>query len=325
MLGKYPRVKLLGAPTPIEFLARFSDKMGREVYIKRDDLTPIGLGGNKLRKLEFLLADALKQGADVLLTAGAIQSNHVRQTAAVAAKFGLKCMALLDNPIETEEMAYLQGGNRQLSQLFGAELVMVANLEDVDAQLAKHSEYLQAQGFRPYTILPGGSSIIGTLGYMDCASEIAQQQADMVTGFSSVVVASGSGGTQAGLALGLEHWLPTVELIGISVSRPAADQRDKVGRLREQLSQMLGLRPSAELKVWDQYYAPGYGYPNLNGSAAITCLAEMEGLILDPVYTGKAMAGLIAGICEQRFDGDGAILFIHTGGAPALFSYPSLR
>lgn len=325
MLEKYPRVKLIGAPTPIEFLPRFSDKMGREIYIKRDDLTPIALGGNKLRKLEFLLADALQQGADVLLTAGAIQSNHVRQTAAVAAKFGLKCMALLDNPIESEERAYLQGGNRQLSQLFGAELVMVANLEDVEAQLEKQSEYLQAQGFRPYTIIPGGSSVIGTLGYMACASEIAQQQADNVTDFSSVVVASGSGGTQAGLALGLEHWLPTVELIGISVSRPAAEQCGKVARLRKQLSQMLGLQQCAELKVWDEYYAPGYGYPNLYGSAAIRCLAEREGILLDPVYTAKAMAGLMAGISEQRFEGNGAILFIHTGGAPALFAYPSLR
>lgn len=319
-LADYPRLDLVGAPTPLEFLPRLSDHLGREIYIKRDDVTPLALGGNKLRKLEFLAADALRQGADTLVTAGAIQSNHVRQTAAVAAKLGLHCVALLENPFGTDAENYLTNGNRLLLDLFGAEVVMCAGLIDADSQLAELAERLEAQGFRPYVVPVGGSNALGALGYVGCALEIAHQCADQIA-LGNVVTASGSAGTHAGLAVGLQVLMPATRLIGVTVSRSVAMQLPKVAGLQRQLADALGVTaPLAEITLWDDYYAPGYGIPNEEGQSAIRLLARLEGMLLDPVYTGKAMAGLIDGIAQRRFD-DGPILFVHTGGAPALFAY----
>jgi len=246
-LTRFPRLEFIGAPTPLEYLPRFSDYLGRDIFIKRDDVTPMAMGGNKLRKLEFLAADALRGGADTLITAGAIQSNHVRQTAAVAAKLGLHCVALLENPIGTRAENYLTNGNRLLLDLFNVQVEMVDALTDPTAQLDELATRLEAQGFRPYVIPVGGSNALGALGYVESALEIAQQCEGAVS-LSSVVVASGSAGTHAGLAVGLEQLLPEV-------------------------------------------------------------------------YTGKAMAGLIDGIAQKRFKDEGPILFVHTGGAPALFAY----
>jgi len=319
-LADYPRLDLIGPPTPLEFLPRLSDHLGREIYIKRDDVTPLAMGGNKLRKLEFLAADALRQGADTLVTAGAIQSNHVRQTAAVAAKLGLHCVALLENPFGTDAENYLTNGNRLLLDLFGADVVMCEGLLDADRQLAELAERLEAQGFRPYVVPVGGSNALGALGYVGCALEIAHQCADQIA-LGSVVTASGSAGTHAGLALGLQLLMPATRLIGVTVSRTAAQQLPKVAGLQRQLADALGVKaPLADITLWDDYYAPGYGLPSEEGQAAIRLLAGLEGMLLDPVYTGKAMAGLIDGIAQRRFE-DGPILFVHTGGAPALFAY----
>lgn len=318
-LNAYPRLELVGAPTPLNYLPRLSDYIGRDIYVKRDDLTPLAFGGNKLRKLEFLAAQAIKEGADTLVTAGAIQSNHVRQTAAVAAKLGLHCVALLENPTGTRADNYLSNGNRLLVDLFNCDVEMCAALSDPQAQLCKLAERLEAQGFRPMVIPVGGSNAQGALGYVECAREIAAQSDAL--GLSSVLVASGSAGTHAGLAVGLEHLMPGVELIGVTVSRPAATQLPKVEGLRNETAQALGVSCRAPLYLWDEYYAPGYGLPNEGGSEAIQLLAGLEGLLLDPVYTGKAMAGLLDGVRQRRFAGDGPILFIHTGGAPALFAY----
>ncbi|WP_067700960.1 D-cysteine desulfhydrase [Erwinia sp. ErVv1] len=320
LLSSFPKLELLGAPTPLEYLPRLSDHLGRDIFIKRDDVTPVALGGNKLRKLEYLAADALRQGADVLLTAGAIQSNHVRQTAAVAAKLGLKCVALLENPIDTASENYLSNGNRLLLELMETEVVMVDALHDPDAQLAEQATRLEAQGFRPYVVPVGGSNALGALGYVECAQELAHQSEGVVD-FAAVVVASGSAGTHAGLAVGLELLLPETELIGVTVSRRAAEQRPKVEAIRQQLSASLALTSSAPVTLWDDYFAPQYGMPNEEGLEAIRLLARLEGIFLDPVYTGKAMAGLIDGISQQRFTREGPIAFIHTGGAPALFAY----
>ncbi|WP_439212253.1 D-cysteine desulfhydrase [Duffyella gerundensis] len=316
----FPKLELLGAPTPLEHLPRFSDFLGRDIFIKRDDLTPMALGGNKLRKLEYLAADALRQGADVLLTAGAIQSNHVRQTAAVAAKLGLKCVALLENPLATSADNYLHNGNRLLLDLLDAEIVMVDALHDPQAQLEEEATRLEAQGFRPYVVPVGGSSALGALGYIECAQEIAHQSEGVVD-FAAVVVASGSAGTHAGLAVGLEQLLPESELIGVTVSRNADEQRPKVALIQQQLAQSMNLTSQAPIVLWDDYFAPRYGEPNEEGMEAIKLLARLEGIFLDPVYTGKAMAGLIDGIRQQRFRREGPLLFIHTGGAPALFAY----
>ena len=319
-LMQFPRLEFIGAPTPLEHLPRLSDYLGRDIFIKRDDVTPVALGGNKLRKLEFLAADALRQGADVLVTAGAIQSNHVRQTAAVAAKLGLKCVALLENPIATEAENYLTNGNRLLLSLMDTEIVMVDALHAPDSQLEQQATLLEAQGFRPYVVPVGGSNALGALGYVECAQEIAHQ-IEGVTDIAAVVVASGSAGTHAGLAVGLEQLLPDTELVGVTVSRKVADQLPKVQSLQQSVAQSLTLSASAEITLWDDYFGPQYGVPNEEGIEAIKLLARLEGIMLDPVYTGKAMAGLIDGIAQQRFRREGPIVFVHTGGAPALFAY----
>lgn len=319
-LTRFPRLEFIGAPTPLEYLPRFSDYLGREIFIKRDDVTPLAMGGNKVRKLEFLAADALREGADTLVTAGAIQSNHVRQTAAVAAKLGLHCVALLENPIGTQAENYLSNGNRLLLDLFNVQVEMCAALDDPDAQLQELATRIEAQGFRPYVIPVGGSNALGALGYVESALEIAQQCEGAVN-LSSVVVASGSAGTHAGLAVGLEHLLPETELIGVTVSRSVADQKPKVVALQQAVARELELSAAAEITLWDEYFAPGYGTPNEEGMEAVKLLARLEGILIDPVYTGKAMAGLIDGISQKRFKDQGPILFIHTGGAPALFAY----
>ncbi|KAJ9432716.1 D-cysteine desulfhydrase [Candidatus Pantoea symbiotica] len=324
LLHQFPRLELLGAPTPLEHLPRLSDYLGRDIFIKRDDFTPVALGGNKLRKLEFLAADALREGADVLLTAGAIQSNHVRQTAAVAAKLGLKCVALLENPIGTTAENYLSNGNRLLLDLMDVEIVMVDALHNPTEQLAAQAEHLEAQGFRPYIVPVGGSNALGALGYVECAQEIAHQSEGVVD-FAAVVVASGSAGTHAGLAIGLEQLLPETELVGVTVSRKVEAQLPVVERIRSALAEQLEVQAKAPITLWDDYFAPRYGEPNEEGMAAVKLLARLEGIMLDPVYTGKAMAGLIDGIAQNRFRREGPLLFVHTGGSPALFAYhPSI-
>ncbi len=320
LLHQFPRLELLGAPTPLEHLPRLSDYLGRDIFIKRDDFTPVAMGGNKLRKLEFLAADALREGADVLLTAGAIQSNHVRQTAAVAARLGLKCVALLENPIGTHAENYLSNGNRLLLDLMDAEVVMVDALTNPAEQLAEQAARLEAQGFRPYIVPVGGSNALGALGYVECAQEIAHQSEGVVD-FAAVVVASGSAGTHAGLAVGLEHMLPETELVGVTVSRQVEAQLPLVERLRQSLAETLEVQAKAPITLWDDYFAPRYGEPNDEGMAAVKLLARLEGILLDPVYTGKAMAGLLDGVSQNRFRREGPLLFIHTGGAPALFAY----
>ena len=319
-LTRFPRLELIGAPTPLEYLPRLSDHLGREIFIKRDDTTPLAMGGNKLRKLEFLAADALREGADTLITAGAIQSNHVRQTAAVAAKLGLHCVALLENPIGTRAENYLSNGNRLLLDLFNTQVEMCDALTDPAAQLDELATRIEAQGYHPYVIPVGGSNALGALGYVESALEIAQQCEDAVE-ISSVVVASGSAGTHAGLAVGLEQLMPQAELIGVTVSRAVADQLPKVVALQQAVANSLELQAKADIILWDDYFAPGYGTPNEEGMAAVKLLAQLEGILLDPVYTGKAMAGLIDGITQKRFKDEGPILFVHTGGAPALFAY----
>ncbi|WP_422880962.1 D-cysteine desulfhydrase [Pantoea agglomerans] len=320
LLHQFPRLELLGAPTPLEHLPRLSDYLGRDIFIKRDDFTPVAMGGNKLRKLEFLAADALREGADVLLTAGAIQSNHVRQTAAVAARLGLKCVALLENPIGTHTENYLSNGNRLLLDLMDAEVIMVDALNNPAEQLAEQATRLEAQGYRPYIVPVGGSNALGALGYVECAQEIAHQSEGVVD-FAAVVVASGSAGTHAGLAVGLEHLLPETELVGVTVSRQVEAQLPLVERLRQSLAETLEVQAKAPITLWDDYFAPRYGEPNDEGMAAVKLLARLEGILLDPVYTGKAMAGLLDGVSQNRFRREGPLLFIHTGGAPALFAY----
>lgn len=321
-LARFPRLDLIGTPTPLEPLPRLSAQLGRELFVKRDDLTPLALGGNKARKLEYLGADALQAGADVLVTAGAIQSNHVRQTAALAARLGLGCVALLENPIGTQDGDYLGNGNRLLLELFGAQVQAVANLDDADNLLQQAAARLRSEGRRPYVVPIGGSNALGALGYVRAGLELAEQVRASGRRFAAVVLASGSAGTHAGMALALAEALPETPVIGVTVSRRDAAQRPKVEHLMKQTAALLGRPLPAPLPItlWDGYFAPRYGEPNAGTLAAVRLLASREGLLLDPVYTGKAMAGLLDGLAGGRF-AEGPLLFLHTGGAPALFAY----
>lgn len=322
-LQRFPRLDLLPFPTPLERLERLSRHMLRDIWIKRDDLTPLAMGGNKTRKLEYLGADALRAGADTLVTAGAIQSNHVRQTAALAARLGMECHALLENPIGTSEDCYLHNGNRLLLDLFGTQMEEVAALDDPDAQLEGLAERLRSQGKRPYVLPVGGSNALGALGYVRAGVELARQVHALGERFAAVVVASGSAGTQAGLALALAHAMPELPVIGVTVSRPKDTQLPRVQGLIERCAALLGVPvpDTLDVQLWDEYHGPCYGQPNEGTQAALHKLASCEGLLLDPVYTGKAMDGLLDGIALSRF-APGPVLFIHTGGTPALFAYP---
>ncbi|WP_435607824.1 D-cysteine desulfhydrase [Pseudomonas knackmussii] len=321
-LARFPRLDLIGAPTPLDKLERLSSRLGRDLYVKRDDVTPLAMGGNKVRKLEFLAADALRVGADVLVTAGAIQSNHVRQTAAVAARLGLGCVALLENPIGTDDANYLNNGNRLLLDLFGAQVEQVPNLDNADALLQEAAERLRREGRKPYLVPIGGSNALGALGYVRAGLELAEQVRASGVHFAAVVLASGSAGTHAGMALALAEALPETPVIGVTVSRTDAAQRPKVEGLAQQTADLLGCPLPAHFSItlWDEYFAPRYGEPNAGTLEAVRLLASQEGLLLDPVYTGKAMAGLLDGLARQRF-AEGPVLFLHTGGSPALFAY----
>jgi D-cysteine desulfhydrase len=324
-LARFERLQLLGAPTALEKMERLSAWAGRDIYIKRDDTTTLAMGGNKVRKLEYLAADAMAQGADTLITAGAIQSNHVRQTAALAARLGLGCVALLENPIGTEDSNYLSNGNRLLLDLFDAKVEMVENLDHADEQLHALAASLRASGRKPYLVPIGGSNAIGALGYVRAGLELAEQIKQTGLDFAAVVLASGSAGTHSGLALSLAETLPQLPVIGVTVSRPEETQRPKVQELAERTAELLevSLPEAFNVQLWDEYFGPRYGEPNAGTLSAIKLVASHEGLLLDPVYTGKAMAGLLDGIGRGRFD-DGPLIFLHTGGAPALFAYPGV-
>lgn len=318
-LRQFEKVDLLKTSTPLHRLNNLSKKFGREIYIKRDDMTPLAMGGNKLRKLEFLIADALAKNAKIIVTAGAIQSNHVRQTAAVAAMYGLECVALLENPIQSNDTNFLHNGNKLLTDLFGARCVMCEELTDPQAQMEALIESLSLHD--AYIVPVGGSNALGALGYIQCAVEIAEQKPEHIE-FDKIIVASGSAGTHAGLAIGLQALLPQSQLIGVTVSRKQQDQAPKVEKLQNELAQLLKLHQVPDVILWDNFFAPMYGMPNQQGLAAIKLLAQQEGILLDPVYTGKAMAGLI-NYLENSVEKT-PVLFIHTGGAQALFAYTDI-
>jgi D-cysteine desulfhydrase len=322
-LGRFPRVRLTDA-TPLHPLPRLSAALGGPaIWMKRDDLTGFAMGGNKARKLEFLVSDAQARGADTLVTAGAVQSNHVRQTAA-AAVHGMACRAVVQNVFSSTDRDYLTNGNALLFDLFGASIVTVPADADLDAALAREVDTLRAAGGRPYAVPVGGSSPLGALGYVAAAQEIAAQARAAGVSFDVVVLASGSAGTQAGLICGLRRLMPKTRVVGVCVSRGREGQEAKVRALANEVETLLpDGRPleEGEASVWDEYFAPSYGVPNAAGLAAIREVARREGVALDPVYTGKAMAGLIDRVRAGRLGEVRTALFLHTGGAVADFAY----
>ncbi len=323
-LDRFPRVPLCLRPTPIEPMPRLSaDLGGPHLFIKRDDCTGLAGGGNKTRKLEFLVGEALKQGADMLVTQGAVQSNHVRQTAAAACKHGLKCHALLERRVPNRDAAYEKTANVFLDRLFGATLEYRPSGLDMNAEAQAVANRLRSEGHRPYFIPGGGSNPIGALGYVDVAQEIVQQSHDEGLKFTWLVLATGSTGTHAGLLAGIHAMGADLPIMGISVRQPRERQIAAVHRLTLTTLELLGASPMPveQTLVDDGYVGEGYGIPAPSTLEAIGLTARMEGILLDPVYTAKGMAGLIGLVRKGFFKASDRVLFLHTGGAVALSAY----
>ena len=315
-----PRLHFAHLPTPIEPLPRLSAALGGpRLFIKRDDQTGLALGGNKTRKLEFLVAAAQAEGARTLVTAGAWQSNHCRQTAAAAARFGLDCTLVLAGPPPPEAT-----GNLLLDRLLGADIVPVADRADRDQVLQRTGEELAAQGRAPYVIPVGGSSPTGALGYCFAVEEALAQQVAVAGGeFDWMVFCTSSSGTHAGLVLGQRLFGYGGQVLGISNDHPAAWVQRQVASLASAASEKLGPRidfSHADVRVNDDYCAAGYGVLTAAEREAIALFARLEGILLDPVYTGRAAAGLIDLIRQGFFDKSARVLFWHTGGQAALFA-----
>lgn len=324
-LSKFPRVSLGHLPTPLEPLRRLSQELGGPpVWIKRDDCTGLATGGNKVRKLEFLMGEALQQGADTIVCFGALQSNHVRQTAAAAARLGLACHAVLTDVVRYREPAYEVSGNVLLDELLGAEVHVV---EDAPAALRVAGEIvetLRRKGRVHYSIPVGGSSAVGALGYVECAIELARQADELGIQIGALVNAISSAGTQAGLVAGLAALGREIPVWGFNVysSDPAA-QRAELRQLCAEVCAKLGT-PAVEasrLQVSNEFLGKSYGDPTREAVEALRLVARLEGILLDPVYSGKAMAGLIAMIRRGELAGSDPVVFLHTGGAAALFAY----
>jgi len=321
-LGKFPRVRLASLPTPLEEMPRLTEILGGpRLLIKRDDLTGLALGGNKARKLEFLLGEARASGADVVVTTGALQSNHARITAAAARKLGMRAVLVLSG----EEPAEYQG-NLLLDIIFGAEVrviqseeeyVLLATMEDVARELSR-------EGHRPYLIPTGGSTALGVCAYIEAAMELLLQANGMGVAVDAIVHATSSGGTQAGLFVGMKLAQARVQLVGISAGPPREVVERRVTALVDDVSRLLRLdlrgHPD-DLIVLDGYVGEGYGIPSPECLEAIRLVARTEGILLDPVYTGKAMAGLIDWIRQGHFEPSQTVVFWHTGGVPALFAH----
>jgi len=318
-------VRITHAPTPLEPMIRFSGLLGGpNLWIKRDDCTGLATGGNKTRKLEYLIADALALGADTVITQGATQSNHARQTAAIAAKRVLQCHLILEDRTGYRHEDYRHSGNVFLDQLYGAQLSEVAAGTNMDQAMAQLASRLRDEGRKPYIIPGGGSNPIGALGYVTCALELVEQANNLGLAIDTLVTATGSAGTQAGLVAGLEGARAGVAVLGIGVRAAKPAQEDKVFQLALQTTELLGLTGAVarESVVANcDYVGAGYGVPTQGMIEAVTLLARTEGILLDPVYSGKAMAGLIDLIRKGQFRKGQNVVFLHTGGAVGLYGY----
>jgi len=322
MENKFERISLGHFPTPIEPLENLSKNLnGPKIYIKRDDCTGLATGGNKTRKLEFLMPDALKNHADLVVTVGAVQSNHTRQTAAACAKLGLKCLIVLEQRVENAPESYMKSGNVFLDKIFGAEVIICPKGKDV----REHAEGIMLErknnGEKPYYIPVGGSNRIGQLGYIECMREIIEYDKD--NAFTHIVLASGSGGTNSGIISGKTFYKSAINIIGISVKDNRHDQEEKIFKMAQEGCKYIQCdEPKREdILVYDDYVGKGYGVPTEGMTNAVNLMATKEAILLDPVYSGKGFAGLIDLIQKNHFKDSDKVLFIHTGGAAALHGY----
>lgn len=322
-LAQFPRRRYTEGFTPLEFLPRLSRELGGpDIWIKRDDMLGLAGGGNKTRKLEFLVADALAQGADTLITCGAVQSNHCRLTLAAACKEGLKCHLVIEERIPGS-FSNASNGNHFLFQLLGAaSLTTVPGGSPLLEAMEKVAEAVRQQGGRPYIIPGGGSNAVGSLGYVACADEIIAQSFEQGLNLDAVVCTSGSGGTHGGLAVGFWGRNTGIPVLGINISRPNASQIPVIAKDATETAAKLGLDfPTDIIHCVEGYVGPGYSLPTPEMTEAVTLLARTEAILLDPVYTGKAFSGLIGLIRQGYFKKGQTVVFVHTGGSPALYHY----
>lgn len=329
-LGRMPRLDLIGGPTPIQRLDRVEHILGDELrgvrlFAKRDDFMALGGGGNKLRKLEFLLGDARARGCDTFITVGGIQSNHARLSAAAAARAGLACELVLNQQVPRFDEEYRRNGNVLLDGLFGATVHELRGDADPLAFAQERAAQLERDGRRAYVVGSGGSSPTGCLGYAACAQEIAQQEEDVAGGFARVVLPNASSGTHAGLAAGFAALgRDPIVLRAFTTSAPAEQARRRT--LDFARATLALLRPDVSLALESIEVVPdqlgeGYGIPTAAMFDAVRLLARAEGLLLDPVYSGKAFAGLLADVRAGTYPRGAAVLFLMTGGTPGLFAY----
>jgi D-cysteine desulfhydrase len=324
-LTKFPRRRYTPGKTPIEKLSRLSKALeGPTIYMKRDDLLGLAGGGNKTRKLEFLVADALACGADTLITCGAVQSNHCRLTLAAAVKEGMKCQLILEERVAGSYNPEA-GGNNFLFRLLGVEKIkVVPGGSDMAKEMQQVADDLEAEGRKGYIVPGGGSNPIGATGYVACAEEILGQMFEQGLKIDRVVCASGSTGTHAGLVTGFYGNNSNIPVIGVNVSRSKDVQEELVYHLVNQTAAYVGIKseiPRDAVLCFDEYVGPGYSLPTPQMAEAVRMLARLEGILMDPVYTGKAIAGLIDLVRKGYFTKEENVLFIHTGGSLALHVY----
>lgn len=324
-LSKFPRIRCGHFPTPLEPMENLTKHLGGpKLWIKRDDCTGLSSGGNKTRKLEFLMAEALAEEADTVITQGATQSNHARQTAGIAAKLGLACHLLLEDRTGYADEAYTLSGNVLLDQLHGATISKRPGGADMQKEMDALAADLRKKGKRPYVIPGGGSNPVGALGYVNAALELLAQATDMGLKIDHVVHATGSAGTQAGLVAGLAMLNSQIPVLGIGVRAPKERQEANVFALAEKTCAHVGVPGAVKREhvvANCDYVGQGYGIPTQGMVEALKLVAQKEGILLDPVYSGKGMAGLIDLIQKGHFKKEENVVFLHTGGSVGLFGY----
>jgi L-cysteate sulfo-lyase len=323
-LSRFPRLGLAQLPTPLEPLKRLTAHLGGPaIWVKREDATGLGFGGNKLRKLDTVLHEAIVAGADTLVSGGVVQSNSQRQVAAAAAKLGLQChLAVYHGRVTPPGPSYERSGNALLNRLFGAQLHDVPWTGDRNGAIDQLTAELKSQGRRPFLVPYGVSSPLGAVGYASAVAEIAEQSAEAGFHPAAIVHCSGSGGTQAGLAVGASIALKETAIIGVDVDAEPERVRADVAACAKAAAALLEVPFSdTAIEVVAGHAGPAYGVPHAATIEAIKLAGALEGLVLDPVYTGKGLAGLIAMVRAGRWRREDHIVFVHTGGAPALFAY----
>lgn len=324
--NQFPRRAYLQGATPIEAMPALSRELGDAVnlYVKRDDLLPGAGGGNKTRKLEFCLADALEKGADAVITCGAVQSNHCRLTAAWAAKEGLDCHLVLEERVAGSYKPDASGNNFLFELLDVKSVGVVPGGSDMPAEMEKKAAQLRQAGRTPYIIPGGASNAIGALGYAACGEEVMTQLNEMRLGIDHIIVPSGSAGTHAGMVVGMKGVNGGIAISGVNVSRTKDVQEEIVFKLAKETADKLGVGGCVareDIVCYDQYVGPGYSLPTAEMVEAVRLFARKEAILLDPVYAGKAAAGLIDLVRNGRFPAGANVLFLHTGGSPALYAY----